>query len=492
MASKSKLTTEELELAKQYARDDLVDFCYWTDPRYDASWHHEMIAQKLMELEQRKIKRLIISMPPRHGKSELASIKFPAWYLGHHPEHDIIQTSYAAELAKGFGEKTRDLLNDPQYHMLFDTRLKEDSKAKNIWRTQANGTYVAAGVGGPITGRGANVLIIDDPVKNREEAESQVIQEKVWNWYTSTAYTRLEKDAIQVIIMTRWHPYDLVGRILEQESDKWKTLELPAIAETNEEHRKMGDPLWPQKYPIEELKDIEATIGTRDWLALYQQHPVSSITQEFKEHWFRYFEEGDVINTEMDVWITCDPAISKRDEACNTAIYAVGREKGNPNWYILDEVADQLDPTQLIGELFRLARKYDPRDPTKKQRLRSAGIETVAYQQSLIYFMEEKMRTEGFYFDVRELRASMKKEERIRGLIPLYKTGVIFHRRSMKELEKELLEFPNGKLVDRPDALAYQLQLQDGTEPDQSRQQTAHDKIQRRKIQRSKHRAVVR
>lgn len=158
-------------------------------------------------------------MPPRHGKSQLSSIYFPAWFLGRNPEKEIITTSYSGELAKKFGGETRDLISDRQYQTVFNVRLKEDSQAKTLWHTEQGGSYTAVGRGGTITGRGADILLIDDPFANREEAESKTIRDSVYDWYTSTAYTRLEKGAAIVIIMTRWHTDDLVGRLLEKEKD---------------------------------------------------------------------------------------------------------------------------------------------------------------------------------------------------------------------------------------------------------------------------------
>ena len=211
-----RYSLEEQEKIMQAGRHSLIDFSIITHRKYDPNWHHEELAKGLELVEQGKIRRLIIQMPPRHGKSQLATINFPAWYIGRNPTKEVITACYSADLAQDFGSKTRDLVNSENYHDVFTTRLREDEQARGKWRTVEGGTYISTGVGGPITGRGANILIIDDPFKNREEADSEVIREKIWNWYISTAYTRLEKDGAIIIIATRWHLDDLIGEFLRR------------------------------------------------------------------------------------------------------------------------------------------------------------------------------------------------------------------------------------------------------------------------------------
>lgn len=233
------------------------------------------------------------SMLPTHN-SELVSVRFPAWYLGRLPNRRIIAASYAAPLASDFGRKARNIIGDGPYQAIFPgISVAQDSSAANRWDIAKHaGGYIAAGVGGPITGRGADCLLVDDPFKNREEADSQVIRDAVWDWYTSTAYTRLERDLISgqrgavVVVATRWHQNDLIGRLLEAEDgDKWTVINFPAIDEDT------GAALWPEKYDAPELDRIRRTIGSRDWSALYQQRPAPLEGGLLKRHWWRYWAE---------------------------------------------------------------------------------------------------------------------------------------------------------------------------------------------------------
>lgn len=242
-------------------------------------------------------------MPPRHGKSELASRRFPAWYLGNRPKEQIIAASYNSDLSSDFGREVRDIVKSHEYGMLFKVSLKEDSKAANRWHTDQNGVYIAAGVGTAITGRGAKIALIDDPFKDREEADSETIRNKVWNWYTSTLRTRLMPGGSIILIQTRWHEDDLAGRLLKQQKDKWEILELPAIDD--------GKALWPEWYDEKALAEIKADVGQRDWNALYQQSPTVEQGTYFKRHWFKRYtigEEPPVNNYQTSDYAVTDDA----------------------------------------------------------------------------------------------------------------------------------------------------------------------------------------
>jgi predicted phage terminase large subunit-like protein len=435
------------------ARGNLIDFSIHTDKNYAPNWHHELIAEKLEAVEKGDIKRLMLFLPPRHGKSQLATINFPAWYLGRNPENEIITASYSGDLATKFGYKAKELVQSRAYQDVFTTRLKSDAKAKGYWLTQEGGGYMAVGVGGATTGSGANVFIIDDPVKNREEADSETIREKVWDWYTSVARTRLEKGGAVILIMTRWHLDDLGGRLLEKMTEgreKWEIVDLPAIAEKNEPQRNTGDPLWPEKYDLEDLKDIQDTLGVMDWNALYQQHPIALERQEFKKEYFRYFNEEDLEGKVLDYTMTVDLAISEKESADDTVILTVAKEREKPNWYIVNIIHGHLDPLATIDAIFAEYEKY------RHQRI---GIESVAYQKALLYFIDEEMKKRQVYLPIQEIKSMQKKEMRIRGLIPMFRTGVIYHRKSYLALESQLLNFPQATHDDQPDALAMQLEL---------------------------------
>jgi len=442
------------------ARNNLGIFSIMTNPRYTINWHHREIMNKLEAVERGEIKRLILSMPPRHGKSQLASINFPAWFLGRNPDKEIIIASYNSDLAQDFGGKTRELVDDPVYQKIFDIKLKADEKSKAKWRISGGGTYTAVGIGGAITGRGANVFIIDDPLKNREEANSLLIRDKQWEWYTSTAYTRLEKDAAIILILTRWSYDDLAGRLLDAEkegAEKWDVVTFQAVSTETEKFRAENEPLWKEKYDMKALDNIKKTVGIMDWSALYQQNPIISETQEFRQDYFRYFEDNEIKDEKIYLNILVDPAISQRDGACNTGIIDVAKKPAHPHWYVMDDSSGKLDPYQLINLIFAKVQYYEKEYPLATIRV---FIETVAYQQSLMYYFKEEMKKREVYFFIHELKTRTDKHTRIRGLIPLYKSGAVQHRHFMKkgDLELELLQFPFGKLLDRIDALSFNLE----------------------------------
>jgi len=279
-----KLARAELA-RRELARRHLIDFIEYTFPGYEAAPHHKLIADHLEAVERGELDRLMITMPPRHGKSELASRRFPAWFLGRQPNRGIIAASYNSDLATDFGREVRAIVNSQEYGAIFKTSLSQDSRAANRWNTAQGGTHIAAGVGTAVTGRGADVLLIDDPLKDRDEADSEVKRQRIWDWYTSTAYTRLAPGGRVVVIQTRWSEDDLSGRLLdamESGGDDWTVLSLPAISE-------QGEPLWPERYPIKALERIRANIGNRDWSALYQQEPAPEEGLYFKREWMRHY-----------------------------------------------------------------------------------------------------------------------------------------------------------------------------------------------------------
>lgn len=444
---------EEQKKIMQAGRYSLIDFSIITNRLYKPNWHHEEIANGLELIEQGRIKRLMIQMPPRHGKSQLATINFPAWYLGKNPDREIITASYSADLAQDFGAKTRDLVNSDSYHDIFETLLKADEQAKGKWRTTEGGTYVSTGVGGPITGRGANVLIIDDPFKNREEADSEVIREKIWNWYISTAYTRLDPGGAIIIIATRWHLDDLIGRILKQEQEggeEWFLISFPAIAEEDEDYRKVGQALWPNRYPLETLATIKTTIGPYEWQALYQQSPVLTEGQEFKKEWILTRDEREVRAMDTRKYLTVDPALSKKSSADYTGFCdnAVDKE----NFWNLKAWRERLDPNDLVEKLFFLhgQRNYE-----------IIGIEKTAYLDGLKLYIDDQMRKRNKFLPIEPLsHRETAKEIRIRALIPRYASRSVYHiKTECHALEEEMFTFPKGMTDDVLDATAYQLQI---------------------------------
>lgn len=258
---------------KLHGSKDLLAFARYINDDFESPWHIKLIAEKLTAVAEGKCKRLIINMPPRHGKSELCSKIFPIWYLGKKPKSEIIMTSYSASKAEDFTRWQRNTCESPFYRDIFpDFSICQDSRAKDQWLTTAGGGVIGAGVDGPITGRGMDFGAIDDPHKNYEEALSEVYQEKVWDWYCSTFLTRLHPGGSQILIQTRWATNDLTGRLIARDGltpngGKWDLLKLPAI-------NAKGEALWPERYSVEDLQDIRESIGEKIFQALYQQEPI--------------------------------------------------------------------------------------------------------------------------------------------------------------------------------------------------------------------------
>jgi len=717
---------EDHLIASRMGKENLIDFAIVTDKGYQVGWHHRVTAEKLQEAYH-KVKRgervrLIIEEPPRHGKSELGTIKFPGWVLGLDPSFPFIVVSYAQELANDFGLGTKDLMNSNNYQALFNTRLRADSKAKAKWMTEENGGYTAVGVGGPITGKGFKIGIIDDPFKNREEADSEVIREKVWKWYRSTFLTREEGNGAVIIIMcmtgdtlvkmadgsecelrninvgdkictyvngklykstvknwtscgndkvlkvmmsngkiikangrhpfltyynkklqwtrtknlttahkivtlkdngengkaknvlqmtvknqqfaggivprtitkrsglmdialrqltkirvvkqglnivmgllsksmtnslnskmedvqfasnyqakmcepigmgnsvlttttkqerlehcfvtiatlrlviqkikrllwpwqgisdftlsdiisiekggieevfdmqvdktenfiangvvshnTRWHDDDLVGRLLNPKiNEKWKEWErvtFPAIAIEDEKYRKKGEALWPEKFPLEILKNKKIDLGPYEWSALYQQNPVDEEAREFKQEWFKPRELKDVLALDTRRFVTIDPASALKEgsDFIGVVVNYVDREnKWNLSAYKL-----KIDAMELIDFIFKM------NDDVKPEEF---GIEEGVYNDVIKPFIEEEMRKRNKFITIIPLKHKQQnKELRIRGLIPRYSSGNIYHiERQCADLEEELARFPKGVHDDVADACAYQNQL---------------------------------
>ena len=258
--------------------------------RWDLVPHLDLINDKLIQITEGNLTRLMVFLPPRHGKSEFISKYFPAWYLGTHPDKRVILTSYEADFAAQWGRRARDLLEE--YGSLFGVSIRSDSSAANRWDIKGHtGGMLTAGVRGPITGKGAEIIIIDDPVKNAEEAASTTYRDRAWEWFKSTLYTRLEPGGAIILLQTRWHESDLAGRILEEMTqdggEQWDILNLPAIAEPGDQlGRAPGDVLWPDRFPAQEIDRIRSTIGSYWFAALYQQRPAPAEGGLFKRHWF--------------------------------------------------------------------------------------------------------------------------------------------------------------------------------------------------------------
>ena len=449
----------EQELAKRIlSRKRLLPFVERFNPDYLAGWVHKDICQRLEKFSEqvanKESPRLMLFMPPRHGKSTLASVAFPAWHLGRHPDHEFISCSYSGSLAMSFSRKVRQLLREPVYKNVFEkSRLDKDSQSVESWQTTQGGGYVAAGVGGGITGKGANVLVIDDPVKNREDAESDNNRAATWDWYTSTAYTRLSPGGGILVILTRWHDDDLAGRLLKQAedgADQWEVIRYPAIAEIDENFRKQGESLHPERYNVDALEQIRKAIGPRDWSALYQQNPVSDEGDYFSRDMIRYYEYDEIDTAELNYYCAWDLAIGQRDRNDYSVGIVVGVDEYD-HLYVVDVVRGKYDGFELVEQILDLYETWRPG---------IVGIERGHIEMALGPFLQKRTRERGLseaYF--KDLKVGRRdKEARARAIQGRMQQGMVYFPKDAVwtgTMVAELLRFPNGAHDDQVDALAW-------------------------------------
>ena len=445
---------------------------------------HTYLAHKLQQLYEDvkagRDKKLELDLPPQVGKSTLASVLFAAWVLGKE-SWPLIMASYGASLAERKSQECRDIVSSPQYRMVFPrVGLHPDSTSKEFWRTTRGGSYRAVGVGGGLTGMSGKILIADDLLAGMAEASSDQVTEMTWSWWNTVFYTRKQSKSGFILINTRWSLKDVSSHLEDKENndresgmspgryDTWERLRFPAIADEDEYldgilFRHAGEVLCPERFTLDDMIKTRNALSVYEWSALYQQSPILNENAEFKSAWFKYFVEDGIaseepldflsFNDQLDIYVTVDLAISMKKTADNTSIHVIGKLRDKPAWYHLEENTGKLDPLQVVDYLFYIKGKYG-------DRLRAVGIESVGYQKSLSYHIVERQKRNGEYFNIVDLKNTAKKEDRIRGLIPLFKAGVIFLRQGVdNELETELLQFPRGKRDDRADSLSFALQL---------------------------------
>lgn len=432
--------------AEDYAFSRLIAYAAYQWPGYRDAPHHRLIARKLEAVERGEIKRLMIFMPPRHGKSMLASEFFPAWYLGRNPSHYVIASTYAQELADDFGRKVKGQIADGSYQAIFPgVRLAEDSQSVKRFHveggielgTTQRGAYYSVGVGGPLTGRGAHLLMIDDPVKNREEADSEVVRRRIRDWYTSTAYTRLMPGARIVVIQTRWHEDDLSGWLLkEHQHEGWDVVSLPAISDA-------GEALWPEQYSQAELERIKAAVGPRDWSALYQQRPAPESGDYFKREWFRYYEEAP---ERLQIYGASDYAITaKGGDYTVHGIFGVDRAG---RIYLLDLWRQQTTSDVWIDAFLDLVARWKPIQWGEEQGQIIKSLDPFINKRSI----------ERQTFVAREQFASLSdKASRAQAIRGRMAQGMVYFPRNapwLADLERELLTFPVGVNDDQVDVLS--------------------------------------
>lgn len=466
------INASECEIKKRKARANLLNFTTFTKPDYQVNWHHELMCQKIDELLEGKIKRLIISCPPRFGKSEIVSRRLPAYALGKYPDASLIACSYSADLASRMNRDVQRIIDSKEYAELFpETRLN----ASNV-RSEAHGTFLrnsdifeivnhrgiyrSCGIGGGITGMGFNCIgIIDDPIKNREEAESTTIRNKIWEWYTDTFYTRRENDAAILVTQTRWSEDDLVGRLLEssknEDADQWEVINLPALSEESRPdydiRTEAGQALWPDKYSDDVLRKIKATVPVYTWLSLYQQRPSSASGNIFKRESFKYctltgtlldMGEKKTILEHCKIIQTCDPAASTKTTADFFVIGTWAQTKDN-DLVLLDLLRTRLESPDQVN-LFK--QQYSRWTPAF-QGVESAGLGKTLYQMLV---------REGL--PVKELKADTDKLTRALPAAARMEAGTIYFVQGahwLHDVEEELLSFPNGAHDDIVDVLSY-------------------------------------
>jgi predicted phage terminase large subunit-like protein len=441
----------ELRLAKldetKSCQESFIQYVKKVWPEFINGAHHTMIAKRFEDIANGKNKRLIINMPPRHTKSEFASFLFPSWIIGRDPKTKIIQTTHTAELAVNFGRKVRNLLDTPEYRNIFDdVRLQSDSKAAGRWSTNHGGEYFAAGVGGAITGRGADLLIIDDP-HSEQDALSETAMEHAYEWYTSGPRQRLQPGGAIVIVMTRWSLKDLTAKILKAQgyadhSDKWEVIEFPAIMPS-------GKACWPEYWDKEELEGVRASLSVAKWNAQWQQNPTSEEGAIIKKEWWNRWEEDEVPKLEYIIQ-SYDTAFSKRETADYSAITTWGvfypKQDGPAHLILLDAKKGRWDFPELKAEALEQYKFWEPETVIIEakasgtpltQELRQMGIPVVNFTPS----------------------KGNDKITRVHSVSPLFESGMIWapNERWADEVIEECSAFPNGEYDDLVDSTTQAL-----------------------------------
>lgn len=459
----------ELEAAielrrRRLARNDVLAFTRYTMPDYQVNPHHEMLCQYLNSFVRGDIKRLMVFMPPRNGKSELVSRRLPSYILGRRPDASIISCSYSSDLSSRMNRDVQRIIDSPPYATLFpETQLF----GKNI-RTTADGAYLrnsdifeivghkgvyrSAGVGGGITGMGCHYGIIDDPIKNQEEAQSVTYREGAWEWYKAAFYTRLEKDAQILLTMTRWHEDDLAGKILtemENEGEKWTVINFPAIAEEDDIlGRRVGDPLWPDKFPPNTLATIRKTVGPYVWTALYQGRPAPPEGELLKKSWWKFYNFNPHTNANNFHEIAQSWDLSFKDTKGSARVSGQVWGRIDANCYLLDEVTELMDFPATIKAIRTLTGKW----PTALKKY----VEDKANGPAVISVLKNKIP------GLIPVEPEGGKVARAYAITGILEAGNVYlpapeHTPWVHDFIQECSSFPRGKYADRVDAMSQAL-----------------------------------
>jgi predicted phage terminase large subunit-like protein len=422
------------------AKTDFLSFvkCVW--PEFIEGSHHRHIAEKFNELAEGKLKRLIVNMPPRHTKSEFASYLLPSWMVGRNPKLKIIQATHTGELAIKFGRKAKHLIDSEEYHKIFKTRLQEDSKAAGRWETAQGGEYFAAGVGGAITGRGADLLIIDDP-HSEQDAMSESALENAYEWYTSGPRQRLQPGASIVLVMTRWSTKDLTAMLLkaqkEVKGDQWSVIEFPALMDHG--------PVWPEYWDAEELEKVKATLPVKKWNAQWMQAPTSEEGALIKREWWRMWKH-DWVPHLHHVIQSYDTAFLKKETADYSAITTWGLFYPGPddplNIILLDAIKDRFEFPEL----------------------RRKALEQYKYWQPESVIVEAKASGLPLMYELRQMDIPVisftpsrgnDKHVRVNSCAPIFESGLVWapEQKFAEEVIEECAAFPHGDHDDLVDSM---------------------------------------
>ena len=419
-------------------------------PSFIAGRHHYRMADAFERVARGEIKRLIINMPPRHTKSEFASYLLPAWFLGQFPGKKVIQTSHTAELAVGFGRKVRNLVDTETYQEIFpDLHLQSDSKAAGRWNTSKGGDYFAIGVGGAVTGKGADLLIIDDPHSEQEAAmaaSNPEVYDKVYEWYTSGPRQRLQPGGSIVIVMTRWAQRDLTGQVIKASAqrggEEWEVIEFPAIMPS-------GKPLWPEFWSLEELSALQEELPNSKWQAQYQQNPVGNESAIVKRDWWNWWETDEPPSCEyiLQTWDTAFEKNQRADySACTTWGVFTNEEDGTPNLILLDTYKKRVEWVELKRDALEQYRMWEPD---------GLLIEKKATGAPLIY----ELRSMGIPVQEYTPSKGQDKIARLNSVSDIIASGKVWVPRTRwaEELVDEIAAFPSGEHDDLVDATTLAL-----------------------------------
>ena len=439
---------------RKLAQDKFLAFVKEVWPTFIAGRHHAKMADAFERVARGECKRLIINMPPRHTKSEFASYLLPAWFLGKYPHKKIIQCSHTAELAVGFGRKVRNLVDTDAYHNIFpDLALASDSKAAGRWNTNKQGDYFAIGIGGAVTGKGADVLIIDDPHSEQEAALAEVnpdIYDKTYEWYTSGPRQRLQPGGAIVIVMTRWSKRDLTGQILKDANQndslgEWEVIEFPAILPSDK-------PLWPEFWELEELLKVKRDVPNSKWMAQYQQNPISESAAIVKREWWQEWESDVPPSCDfiLQSWDTAFEKTQRADfSACTTwGVFYKPDDSGvdQANIILLNAFRDRMEFPELKKVAIEEYQEWQPD---------SVIVEAKASGAPLIY----EMRSMGIPVQEFTPTRGNDKISRLNAIADIFASGRVWApaTRWAEEVIDEVAEFPAGSHDDYVDTVSMAL-----------------------------------